>query len=232
MSAAAPLPLNERERLEVLHAFEVLDAAPDQGADDLVSVAASVAGTPIALISLVDATRQWFRARLGVDLCETSRESSFCAWAIHDRAPFIVPDTHRDPRFADNPLVTGEPGVRFYAGFPLWTRSGVCLGSLCVVDRVPRELDAGILDVLERLARCAVEQIEARRRARDLAEALERVRILGDLVPVCCYCRRVREDDDYRQSLEAWLDEQTGTQVSHGICPDCMAEEFPEFAKD
>jgi GAF domain-containing protein len=222
MSAAAPIPLNERERLEVLRAFRVLDTDPDRPTDDLVAIAAATARTPMALISLVDETRQWFKARIGIDACETAREHSFCAWAIHSRDPFVIEDAHADPRFAGNPLVTGEPHVRFYAGFPLWTQDGTCLGSLCVIDRNARSLDAETIGTLERLARCVVDQLEARRLSRELADALERVRILGELVPICGDCRRVREDDEYRHTLEAWLDEQTGTQFSHGLCPECF----------
>ncbi|HSG89715.1 MAG TPA: GAF domain-containing protein [Pseudomonadales bacterium] len=227
----APKPLNEDERLAALATYDVLDSDPEQGTDDLVALAAGLAGTPIALISIVDAERQWFKARIGFADCETSRSGSFCAWALHSREPMIVADARRDPRFADSPIVAGEDGVRFYAGFPLWTSQDVCLGTLCVLDHEPRELAPERIALLERVARSVVAQFESRKMAAQLAEALERVRILGDLVPVCAYCRRVREDDEYRRSLESWLDEQTDMSFTHGICGECLVKAREEITQ-
>lgn len=226
----APKPLNETERLAVLHAYNVLDTEPERATDDLVGIAAGIAGTPTALISLVDEHRQWFKARVGLDACETDRDISFCAWTILDRQPMIIGDTFTDERFVDTALVTGPPNIRFYAGFPLWTASGFCLGSLCVIDYEPRELSAGQIDLLTRLASCVVDQFEARRKAAELADALERVRTLGELIPVCAFCRTVRDDDGYRRSLESWLSRQTGTRFTHGICPACAEKEMSQYA--
>lgn len=229
---AAPNPLDERERLAALHSYRVLDTDPERATDDLVRLAAGIAATPIAMISLVDRDRQWFKARVGLDACEMDRDVSFCAWTILQRDPMVVADAQQDPRFMDNPIVSSPPGIRFYAGFPLWAASGHCLGSLCVVDQRPRTLSPDVQRQLERLARCVVDQLEARRTAMELADALERVRLLGDLVPVCAYCRKVREDDQYRRSLEAWLDAETGARVTHGICPGCAQEHFPEWIEE
>ena len=219
--AGAPTPLNEEERLAALEAFRILDTAPEKATDDLAELAADLAGTPIALVSLVDRSRQWFKACIGLGTRETPREHSFCAWCVFDQEPLVVNDATRDPRFATNPLVTGEPGIRFYAGFPLVTDSGFCLGSLCVIAREPRDLDEVTRRRLARLADVTVEVLEARSTASELAAALERVEVLGRLLPVCAHCGKLREDDAWRRSLESWLSEQTGTRVSHGICPDC-----------
>lgn len=139
---AAPLPDNEADRLHALHALLILDTPPEQRFDRIVAFAATEFDMPIVLVSLVDSSRQWFKARLGMQACETAREVSFCAHAILAPELFVVRDAHLDPRFADNPLVTGEPHIRFYAGAPLRAQGGARVGTLCLIDTRPRELDA------------------------------------------------------------------------------------------
>jgi len=163
MSIAAPIPSNERQRLQALHGYAILDSSREQAFDDLTRIAAQLCGTPMALISLVDRTRQWFKAEVGLDVSETSRDVSFCAHAILCPGLFIVTDTREDIRFHDNPLVTGEPHLRFYAGSPLSTSDGHALGTLCVLDRVPRTLNDAQRAGLEALARQAMAQMEMRR---------------------------------------------------------------------
>ena len=162
-SPEAPLPWNEPERLRVLHGYEVLDTAREPAFDDLTRQAARACDTPIALISLVDETRQWFKSRQGLELEETRREVAFCAHALLGEGLFVVPDATADARFRDNPLVTAPAGIRFYAGAPLITPSGYTLGALCVIDVRPRQLDAEQARWLEFLARQVVHQLEARR---------------------------------------------------------------------
>jgi GAF domain-containing protein len=223
----APRPLNEAERLEALRAYRILDTQPERAYDDVVAVASHLAGTPIALVSLVDADRQWFKARHGLDAVETPRDLAFCAHTILGDAPLVVEDARKDPRFRENALVTGAPFIRFYAGVPLRNPEGHRLGSLCVIDREPRELPPEVLLQLERLARLVVDQMQLRLVSSELAEALERARVLGELIPVCAYCRRLRDDDQFWQSLEQYVERNTGSRLSHGICPDCMHEHFP-----
>ncbi|MES2886403.1 MAG: sensor domain-containing diguanylate cyclase [Pseudomonadota bacterium] len=165
----AALPFNEQQRLDALHGYRVLDTAPEQAYDDLTTLAAAVCGTPVALISLVDVQRQWFKARRGLEPNETARDLAFCAHAIltPDRV-FEVPDARLDDRFATNPLVTGEPHVRFYAGTPLLTPQGLPIGTVCVIDHVPRQLDDTQRSALESLARQVVAQLELRRVVSDL----------------------------------------------------------------
>ncbi len=170
---SARLPANEPERLEALRQLHILDTAPEAGFDDLVQLAAQICEVPTALMSLVDQDRQWFKARVGLGVCETSRDSAFCAHAILEAELLIVPDALQDDRFADNPLVTGPPHFRFYAGVPIRTGDGLALGTLCVLDTRPRQLSDTQRMALTRLARQLGLQLELRRTALDLKAAIE-----------------------------------------------------------
>ncbi len=139
MENATP-PENEQQRLQSLARYQVLDTPPEEDYDRVAALAADICQTPIALISLIDGQRQWFKARVGLAVRETPREYAFCAHAIAQDRLFEVTDAARDGRFRDNPLVTGSPGIRFYAGVPLAVDSGYRLGTLCVIDTVAREL--------------------------------------------------------------------------------------------
>ena len=153
----------EPERLAALYSFNVLDSPPEPDFNELALTASRICEAPIALISLVDADRQWFKARVGLDAAQTPRDQAFCAHAILEPDLLIVPDTLRDERFADNPLVTGAPHIRFYAGAPLRTAEGHALGTLCVIDRVPRTLTLIQVDALRALSRQVVAQLELRK---------------------------------------------------------------------
>jgi signal transduction histidine kinase len=165
----APLPANEIDRLAALYALNVLDSPPDKDFDDIVALASNVCGVPMSLLSLVDADRQWFKARIGTDLTETSRDLSFCTHTILGTDLLVVPDTRDDSRFRDNPSVEMTGGIRFYAGAPLITTDGYALGALCVIDSVPRRLEIEQLQALRALARQVTSQLELRRYAVALA---------------------------------------------------------------
>ena len=167
----APLPKNEAKRLKVLWQYDVLDTVPEEVFDDLTDLAAHICEAPIALISLVDENRQWFKSRVGTSLKETSRDVSFCAHAILQNGLFVIPDATKDARFKDNPIVTGPPKVRFYAGAPLKSPDGYALGTLCVLDKKPKQLRAEQKRALIVLARHVETQLELRRHAKELAEA-------------------------------------------------------------
>lgn len=160
---AAPKPPNEAERLEALRAFDILDTEPEPGFDDLALIASHICDAPIALVSLVDEGRQWFKAKVGLEPRETHRDLAFCAYAINQDEVMVVVDAEADLRFADNALVNGPPHIRFYAGAPLTTQDGYQLGTLCVIDQKPRTLDAAQREALRALSRQVVNLLELRR---------------------------------------------------------------------
>lgn len=170
-----PIPKDEPERLVDLRRFEILDTLPEEEFDNIAHLAAQICQTPIAVISLVDADRQWFKSRVGLSFSETSRDIAFCAHAILQHDLFIVPDASKDRRFADNPLVCAEPKLRFYAGAPLVSADDHALGTLCVMDKVPRELTDGQKEALRVLSRAVMSQLELRRRVRELEGRLEAI---------------------------------------------------------
>lgn len=167
------LPSTEKKRLKVLWQYDVLDTVPEEIFDDLTELAARICEAPIALISLVDENRQWFKSRIGLTTSETSRDLSFCAHAIKQEGLFIIPDATKDERFASNPLVVSEPKIRFYAGAPLVTPDGYALGTLCVIDKVPRQLRPEQQQALRVLSRHVMTQLELRRHAKELVQATQ-----------------------------------------------------------
>ncbi len=199
----------EADRLAALRRYRILDTEPEQRFDDLVLLASHVCGTPMAAITLVDSDRQWFKARIGVSVSQTSRDVAFCAHAIQQRELFVVPDTLRDARFRDNPFVLAEPNIRFYAGAPLVTPAGHALGTICVLDREPRVLTNSQMAALDALKRQVIAQLELRvsldelagalaardqaerdqdRLIAELREALDSVDRLASILPYCSTC--------------------------------------------
>jgi anti-sigma regulatory factor (Ser/Thr protein kinase) len=201
---------DEAARLAALRSYRILDTRPEQAFDDLAILASHICGTPIALITLIDESRQWFKSKVGLDGEGTLRSLAFCSHAIQHHDIMLVPDARADARFRDNPFVTGDPHIRFYAGAPLVTPEGHALGTLCVVDRVPRTLTADQMHALDALRRQVVAQLELRRNLieleqalaeRDRAEAeqaeamaelresLDNVNKLGAMLPFCSTCQ-------------------------------------------
>jgi anti-sigma regulatory factor (Ser/Thr protein kinase) len=204
------MEINERVRLEALRRYRILDTDPEQAFDDLTILASHICETPVALISLVDSDRQWFKSRVGVSVRETPREAAFCAIAIQQPDLFIVPDATKDDRFSSNPFVVSEPKIRFYAGAPFTSSDGQPLGTLCVVDVVPRQLNSSQQGALLALSRQVQAQFELRKNLLELRAALEErdraeaerdrtileldqarehMRRLSGLLPACSACK-------------------------------------------
>lgn len=165
---AIPIPHNEKERVAALQSYQILDTPCESEFDDITLMAAQLCNAPMATISFVDRNRQWFKSKIGIDLNETPRDIAFCAHAIMHRDVFILPDASVDPRFARNPMVTGEPRIRFYAGVPLVTENDEALGTLCVLDRVPRNLTTRQKSALIALSRLVLQRLEQRKQAAEL----------------------------------------------------------------
>jgi len=165
-------PVNEAARLAALERYAILDTDPEQSFDDLTLLASFIFKTPIAMISLIDGDRQWFKSRVGLAVSETPREVAFCSTAILQSEILVVPDALEDERFRDNPFVVADPHIRFYAGAPLINEDGYALGTICVVDQTPRELTPEQRDALKALSRLVLAQMEFRRNLVLLKEAL------------------------------------------------------------
>lgn len=219
---------SEIRRLEALRHYQILDSSPEREFDDVVKIAAQICGVPIAALTFIDGERQWFKAKIGIESSETMREDAFCAHTIQSENLMLIEDAAADPRFAENPFVVGEPYIRFYAGAPLVNGEGHALGSLCVIDREVRTLSEPQKLALEALARLVVSHMELRRVSHALAEALNDVRTLQGLLPICAHCHGIRNDQGYWERVEEYLGHRTEAELSHGICPSCFEKRYPE----
>ena len=227
----APIPDSESARLDALRQYRLLDTSPEDAFDDITALAAQICGVPIALMVLLDDDRQWFKSRVGLDAQQTPRDHAFCAHAILKDELLVVEDARSDDRFSSNPLVTGNPDIRFYAGAPLVNSEGHALGTLCVIDRKPRKLDSEKSSALAILARQVVAQMELRRVANDLAEALHGVKTLQGLLPICAWCKSIRDDAGYWKRVEEYLVQLTGRDMTHGMCPACFETHIEEIER-
>ncbi len=247
----APKPPNEPGRLAALQRYKILDTEPEKAFDNLTFLASYICQAPIALISLVDSDRQWFKSRVGLSVQETSRDVAFCSHAMLQKNLFVVADALLDLRFSDNPLVTSDPKIRFYAGAPIFSDDGHGLGTLCVIDREPRELTLEQTEALTVLAQEVQAQLELRENllelkqaldARDRAElerdrvieelraSLRQVKTLRGLLPICASCKKIRDDRGYWDQVENYIANHSRVKFTHGICPDCFDQLYGDFA--
>ena len=224
-------PADEARRLEVLRQYGLLDTLPEQSLDDLTALAAQICAAPISLLSVIDEQRQWFKSRVGLSASETPREISFCGHTILQRDLLLVPDAARDERFAGNPLVTGDPHIRFYAGVPLVTAENQALGTLCVIDREPRQLSPSQQEALRVLGRQAMAQLELRRQTRDLSRSEHLLRTIIESEPECV--KLLNADGSLRLMNPAGLAmleaESLGQVAGHCVYPLIVPEHRAQF---
>jgi GAF domain-containing protein len=230
----AALPPNETKRLAALRRYQILDTPAEQAFDDFTFLASTLCATPVALMTLVDSDRQWFKSSVGTEISETPRAVSFCAHTILGSEVLVIEDTTEDERFAQNPFVTAAPHIRFYAAAPLIDMEGNGLGALCVMDLERRTLTPEQVQTMQRLlqtlARQIILQLEFRRTAADLAAALSDLKCLHGLLPICSHCKNVRNDAGYWESVESYVEAHSEADFSHGICPVCMQLHYPAVA--
>ena len=222
------IPINETERLKALSEYRILGTKPEENYNNITKIASLTCGTPIALLSLVDSNRQWFKAKVGIEAEETVRDWSFCAHAIHSSEPLIVEDALKDERFFDNPLVRGEPKIRLYAGFPLQNDKNLRIGTLCVIDREPHGLTDKQFSIMQSLSRQAVAFLELRKRSINLIESYCSLEDSGNIISTCSYCRKAKDTSGHWSHLDQYLSARTNLNFSHGICDTCIEEHFPD----
>lgn len=206
-----------------------MDTPPEEEFDEITRLTSFICGTPIALVTLLDHRRQWFKSKVGISVTETPLEHAFCAHAIKQEGVMLVKDATQDVRFASNPLVTSSPNIRFYAGAPLVTQEGVSLGTLCAIDCTPREFGVEKQEALTALAHQVIRSLELRRTVKALELALlakeraqQEVATLQSLLPMCAWCRKVRDDSNYWCKVEDYFSQHSEIRFSHGVCPECF----------
>ncbi len=222
-------PDREARRLAALQNYAILDTPREGWSDDIALIAATITGSPMALITFVDHQRQWFKAAIGIPVPETPRAGGFCSHTILGTQTLVIEDATGDSRFAEHPFVVGDPRIRFYAGAPLLDRDGHALGSLCVIDRQPRQLPVAQRLALEALARGVIFYLEQRKVSADLAAALTDLKAARDLLPICAHCKSIRDDQGYWRRVEEYFRTHAQTDFSHGICPECIRRHFPSI---
>lgn len=213
----APLPADEQARLETLRKYDILDTEPETAFESMVQLASYICQTPIAAISLVDEDRQWFKAITGLDARETSRDVAFCAHAILQDETMVVPDATKDERFADNPLVTNAPDIRFYAGVPLSTSDGHHLGTLCVIDRVPRELSQAQLDAIRTLADNVMAHLDLRLSHRQIRQFVDDLQLAASIFDAASEAMVVTDADNRIITVNPAFTEMTGYAINEVV---------------
>ncbi|MEQ8207712.1 MAG: diguanylate cyclase, partial [Woeseia sp.] len=227
--SSVPIPPNDADRIRKLEEYSILDTLPEQDYDDITRLAAVICETPISLISLVDGHRQWFKSRVGLEAQETPREHAFCAHSIMTPDDvFVVNDASKDERFTQNPLVTGDPNIRFYAGAPLLAPSGEALGTLCVIDQKPRELTLAQADALRLLSRLVVSQFEMRQ---DIEKIEQSLLDQGDHVARLEDYKRRMEESHANLRVQSVTDVLTGLLNRRGLRHQ-ISEEFERAKRE
>ena len=221
----------EERRLKALAEYRILGTNPESCYDDITKMAASICDVPISLMTLVDRDKQWFKSKVGLEIKETKRDWSFCTHAIQENTPLIIEDAFQDERFINNPLVVGDPKIRFYAGFPLKNVDGNKLGTLCVIDRKPGNLTPKQYNVMQLLSKQIVSFLELRKKSLNLLDALSKLHKQEGILSVCSYCREVKNKEGDWMHLEKYLTKISDIRFSHGVCDTCMEKHFPDVVE-
>lgn len=208
---------SEQARLLTLDSYAIMDTAAEKAFDDVTRLISEICDVPISLVSLIDDERQWFKSSINIDVKETAKDIAFCTRAIESDDLLIVEDAAQDSRFKDNPLVTEYPHIRFYAGAPLIMANEQRIGTLCVIDTKPRELNVLQINALQTLRDAVVAHIELRR-------SLDALLALKNLLPMCAWCQSVKAEgsDQVWQPLKDYV--SSISPITHSICPSCQAK--------
>lgn len=212
------MPSDEAGRLNALQSYQILDTEQEREYDDFAFWATQMCQTPIALISFVDSRRLWFKSKVGTDMTEIRRHHTFCAQAILGSEVIVVSDAKKDERFLGNQLVWSEPFIRFYAGAPLIDSKGFKLGTLCVLDYIPRELNSEQISALQSLSHQIVRRLELRKASSANEKSLR------NFLSMCSCCRKIKGEDNSWHDLDKYFSEHFNTQFGYGVCPQCRKE--------
>lgn len=237
--------VNGIDRIVELEAYRIMDTAAEVRYDDITELASKIFDMPFAVITLLDESRQWFKSKIGLDVSETPRHWAFCHHAIMQDTILVVPDAHKDDRFKDSPLVTGDPHFRFYAGVPLISPKGAKLGTLCILDTTVRTLTPSDVSILETLASQVVKHLDTRRDHNALFDSAERqsqaiellradlnkMKWLEGLITICSNCSQIRDEEGIWLRIERYIQNNSNADFSHGICPDCRVGLYPPLTK-
>jgi GAF domain-containing protein len=221
--------------VHTLHEYAMLDSDPEPRFDAITKILSLALELPVVLISLVHADREWVKVAYGVEPDAVLGELAslgFGAEVIGSADLLVVEDAAADPRFAAHPLVTGPQQLRFFVGAPLEIQGGHRIGSLCALGPTPRTLAPREAELVRMLALQVVEMLALRRTEAELEGARQRIRTLATLIPICSHCRKVRDDENHWSTLERLVQAKTGSRFTHGICPECVREHYPDAADE
>jgi len=224
-----PIPHNEDARLAALDTYKILDTASEPEYDNIAQLAAKICNTRMSNVAFIDKDRKWYKAKFGTESEFAPRAISICSHTILGSEPLIINDTLEDPVFRNIGMVTKPPHVRFYAGFPLININGFALGTLCVIDTEPKELDETQLSTLKVLTNHLTTLLELRRDSarlrialKEKSDAFEKINQLTGILPICSYCKSIRDDDEYWHQVDEFLATHTDASFTHGCCPSCL----------
>lgn len=218
----ATKPKHQAKRLQAIEEFHFLNTELEKSYDDVTALALQIYGAPIAVLTLADDERQWVKSR--VALSDNHAPRAFASWAgsILKQETAVVPDAFRHDQFAEHRFVTGAPYFRFYAGVQLRDSTGMTFGSLCVIDRKPRQISDLQKGSLEALARVVTQNLKHRRLLQALVDDLENEKTLQGMLQICAYCKVIRDGSGDWRDVETYISERSDIEFSHGVCPSCM----------